>query len=220
MPNKQVWPLGQIRGPYNQRSARAKTEALFLDNIGRIVTRAMIISVLGTNARTGEAYENWHQRLSELRTDMGYTILSNRDDPSLAVGEYVMPSPEKRAQAGRRVTPTRECWQQVLDRAANSCEWAEDGQRCSLAHGDTDPVGGGTVRLTPDHSTPHSVSPNSDPQDPSKWRALCGRHQVMKKNYWDDATGKLNLPAILQAASKADKVAAYQFLRRYFGDAD
>ena len=45
-----------------------------------------------------------------------------------------------------------------------------------------------------------------------------GRHQVVKKNYWDSFTGKLNVYAIVQAAPEDDKKAAYEFLKQYFGD--
>jgi hypothetical protein len=89
---------------------------------------------------------------------------------------------------------------------------------CGLKDGDIDPIGGGTVRLTPDHKTPHAVNANADPGDPAKWQALCGRHQVMKKNYWDDNTGWLNVSAIVQAASEQEKRAVYEFLKSYFGD--
>jgi hypothetical protein len=64
-------------------------------------------------------------------------------------------------------------------------------QRVSLSgRSPIDPIGGGTVK-TPDHVTPHAVDPNSDPENPNQWQALCGRHQVMKKNFWDGATGKV-----------------------------
>ena len=55
-----------------------------------------------------------------------------------------------------------------------------------------------------------------DPSDPSKWQPLCGRHQVMKKNYWDDETGWLNVVAIVQAASEVQKREVFDFLKRYF----
>ena len=58
-----------IKGPYNQRSIRARIEAFFLDNLGRVATREQIIQV-ATDPVTGRQPENWHQRLSELRTDM------------------------------------------------------------------------------------------------------------------------------------------------------
>ncbi len=76
------------------------------------------------------------------------------------------------------------------------------------------------MKLTPDHVTPHSVDPNSDPDNPAQWQALCGRHQVMKKNFWDTATGKVNLLAILQAASLTQKREALAFLEQYFKKID
>jgi hypothetical protein len=133
--------------------------------------------------------------------------------------EYMMPHAERRATAKKRVRPTEYAWSAVLHRASDACEWIDaNGGRCGLREGDRDPVGGGTVHLTPDHLTPHEVDPDSDPADPRHWRALCGRHQVTKKNFWDDRTGKMNVYAIVQAASEKDKRRVYEFLREYFGD--
>ena len=39
----------------------------------------------------------------------------------------------------------------------------------------------------------------------------------MKKNYWDNSTGKLNVYAVVQAASVADKRVVFQFLLEHFG---
>jgi len=63
----------EVRGPYLQRSIKGRIRALFLDNIGRVVTRDQIREV-ARDPETGREPENWHQRLSELRTDEGYTI--------------------------------------------------------------------------------------------------------------------------------------------------
>ncbi len=71
------------------------------------------------------------------------------------------------------------------------------GDECNLKEGNIDPIGGGTVKLTPDHKRPHQMDPKSDSDDPAQWQALCGRHQVVKKNYWDNLTGKLNAEAIV-----------------------
>jgi len=213
-PSSKVY--GKVNGPYPQTTVRKRIEALFLDNIGKVVTREMIIEA-AADPTTGRQPENWHQRLSELRTDVGYTILSWRDDASLAVEEYLMPTKLKRPAAAKRVKPSKACWDAVLRYANHACEWDEDGQVCGLKEGDTDPVGGGKVRLTPDHKSPHSMKPDTDPADPNQWRALCGRHQVMKKNYCDNQTGKLNITAILQAAKERDKRVALAFLLKYFG---
>ncbi|MDP4299704.1 hypothetical protein [Leptothrix discophora] len=201
---------------YEQKSVSQRIEALFLNNIGKVVTREQIIRA-ATDPVTGKEPENWHQRLSELRTDKGYTILSKRDWRALTPEEYVLATAERRPTAAKRVLPTGACWNSVLARSNNTCEWREDGQACGMSEGDTDPIGGGTVRLTPDHMVPHSVDPASDPTDPGKWQALCGRHQVMKKNYWDSSSGKINVVAILQAVNEQQKREALTFLVRYFG---
>ena len=208
---------GKIKGPYHQKSGKDRIRAFFLDNIGKIVTGDQIKEV-ARNPETGHIPENWHQRLSELRTDEGYTIKSQRNGESLGVGEYMMPTLERRATASKRARIDAETWKQVLNRANHKCEWKEGGVSCGLKEGDIDSVGGGTVKLTPDHKRPHSVDPESDPKDADAWQALCGRHQVVKKNYWDHTTGKLNVYAIVQAASEAEKKEIYRFLKEYFGD--
>ncbi len=196
---------------------KKRIEALFLDNIGKIVTREMIIEV-ARDPNSGVNPENWHQRLSELRTNDGYEILSYRDRNWLKTGQYLMETSEKNERASSRVIIDPETWKEVLKRAGYSCQWKDGNTECGLKQGDTDPVGGGTVRLTPDHLTPHSVDPKIDPKDPNKWQALCGRHQIMKKNYWDDQTGKLNTYAIVQSASIDEKREIYRFLQQFFGD--
>lgn len=201
-------------GTYPQKSIKGRIEAFFLDNLGKVATREQILEV-ATNKETGEEPENWHQRLSELRTDDGYTILTNRDRNFLKVGEYIMPNDKKSPVSGKRTKPTEPTWSKVLKRADYKCEWHEG---CGLKNGDIDPIGGGTVKLTPDHKTPHSLDPNCDPQNPDCWQALCGRHQVMKKNYWDSNSGELNVLAIIQAATKKVKLEVYNFLKQFFGD--
>lgn len=204
-----------IKGSYTQRSVRERIEAFFLDNLGKIVTREQLIQV-ATDPKTGRSPENWHQRLSELRTDKGYTILTWRNRGNLRMSEYLMPDAERRPTAARRLRPTADTWERVLDFAGGRCTWSEDGIVCGLRQGDIDPIGGGTVKLTPDHKQPHSVHARIDATDPTKWQPLCGRHQVMKKNYWDDETGWLNVVAIVQSASEEQKRQVYDFLTRYF----
>lgn len=207
---------GEIKKTYLQSSIKKRIEALFLDNLGKILTREQIIKV-SVDPKTGRAPENWHQRLSELRTDDGYTILSWRNRGYLNVEEYLMPHTKKRDNADKRVKPDDITWLKVLERANYSCEWNEDAQICGLKDGEIDPVGGGRVKLTPDHKNPHSINSRTDKKNPSQWQALCGRHQVMKKNYWDSTTGKMNVYAIIQAAPKKQKEQVFKFLLEYFG---
>ena len=198
-------------GALAEPTVSRRVERLFLDNIGKVLTRHQIAQA------AGETVENWHQRLSELRTDKGYRILSHRDRSWLKPGEYLMESSVRTPTAKVRVMPSSACWSAVLLRASDSCEWDEDGIRCDLREGDIDPIGGGTVVLTPDHMTPHNMDPNSDPDDPESWRALCGRHQVMKKNFWDNSSGKMNYRAIVQAAPAQDKQAILSMLLEFYG---
>lgn len=197
-------------------AVRDRIRDFFLANIGKTVTREQIIEA-SRDPDTGREPENWHQRLSELRTDEGYTILAARDSDRLKPGQYMMPHADRREIAGKRVRPTPKTWKAVLERAKDCCEWNEAGEQCGLHAGAVDPIGGGRVKLTPDHMSPHSVNPNSDPDDPKQWQALCGRHQVTKKNYWDNTTGKLNVYAIVQAASASDKRDVFNFLLGFFG---
>jgi hypothetical protein len=39
----------------------------------------------------------------------------------------------------------------------------------------------------------------------------------MKKNYWDNLTGKINAYAVVQAASEREKRDIFRFLLEYFG---
>jgi len=209
--------LAVVRKRYRQESVRERIRTFFLDNIGRIATREQVQKV-ARDPKTGRVPENWHQRLSELRTDEGYTILSWRNRGDLKVSEYLMPTSEKRSTAAKRLKIHHDTWLRVLERADYRCEWQEGGAACGLKSGDTDPIGGGTVKLTPDHKRPHAIDPAADPKNPDAWQAFCGRHQVVKKNYWDHTTGWLNVYAIVQAASETEKRRVYEFLRSYFGD--
>jgi hypothetical protein len=207
---------GKLKGEYTQKSVKERIEALFLDNIGKVITREQIIEA-ATDPKTRKQPENWHQRLSELRTDNGYTILSWRNRGWLRVEEYLMPSSERRQTAGKRERPDKETWEAVLQRANNACEWTEGNEICGLKEGEIDSVGGGRVKLTPDHKNPHSINPDTDTKDVNQWQALCGRHQVMKKNYWDTNTGKMNVYAIIQSATNNEKEIVFKFLLDYFG---
>src|SRR5687767_4687016 len=93
--------------PGKKKSVRGRIEDLFLVNVGKVVTRAQILEA-ARDPDTGIEPENWHQRLSEMRTDMGYTILSHRDRRELKVEDYLMPHTERRVAARGRVRPSEQ----------------------------------------------------------------------------------------------------------------
>jgi hypothetical protein len=205
-----------VIGKYPQKSVLRRIEAFFLENIGLIATRDMLQKV-ARDPKTKKVPENWHQRLSDLRCLHGYTIRSWRNQGNLRIMEYLMPTSKRRSSARKRIGISPAAWKVVLTRSNSTCEWNEAGQHCGLREGDIDPIGGGTVRLQADHKTPHTMHAQPDRDDPNSWQALCGRHQVIKKNFWDNTNGKLNVYAIVQAAPQSVKLEVYQFLKRYFG---
>lgn len=212
MAGREDYEFAKVEKEYTQNSGKERIKQFFFDNLNKIVTNEQLQEVASMNYEG--RYENWHQRLSELRTDEGYTILSRRDREWLNQGEYLMPHKKKKETASKRIYISDEAWAKVLERANHACEW----EGCGLREGDTDPIGGGTVQLQPDHMTPHDSVSEIDADDPDQWQALCGRHQVMKKNFWDDETGKLNYYAIVQSAPASEKRKIYKMLKKYFGD--
>ena len=194
---------------YSQSSARLRIEAFFIDNVGLIVTREHLVQVASCPV-SGQHRENWHQRLSELRNNFGYTILSWRDNKTLKPGEYVMPTLDRRTCTVRKAAGAS--IKAALMAISPVCQF----EGCGLAEGDSDPIGGGTVRLQCDHKSGHAFPDSSRPACLDDWQLLCGRHNVLKKNFWDDKTGKSNVVGILQASSEKEKQLALQFLQSYF----
>jgi len=202
--------LDKVAKKYTDTTIRKRLENFFLDNIGIIVTNEHLKEV-AIDPVSGQEPENWHQRLSELRTDHGYTILSQRDNAGLKTGEYCLVSAEKRESAKSRVAADKKIKAELL--AANPvCAYPG----CGLKEGAIDPVGGGTVRLQLDHKTAHDHDDLGE-DNKDNYQLLCGRHNVTKKNLWDDNTGKLNVRAIIQAFSKTEKEQALKWLNDYFG---
>jgi hypothetical protein len=115
-------------------AVRDRIRNLFLGRIGKVVTRQEIVEA-SKDPTTGQEPENWHQRLSELRTDEGYTILAARDSDALKPGEYMMPHADRREIAGKRVRPTPATWKKVLERSGDRCEWNEADKNAAYTQG-------------------------------------------------------------------------------------
>lgn len=97
-------------------SVRQRILDLFLANVGAVVTRDQIQRA-ARDPKAKKVPENWHQRLSELRTDYGYNIQSNRDTQELGVSEYRLTSATPGTVAGKRVKIAPDAWTAVLERA-------------------------------------------------------------------------------------------------------
>jgi len=125
--NSSRFPRGEIKGQYNQKSAADRIEALFLDNVGKILSGEQIEQVA--------QIKRWHQRVSELRTDKGYTVWTNNDLRELQVSEYIMPNSKKRVVTPR-VSIADATWNTILQNANSTCEWNHNGEKCPLKRGD------------------------------------------------------------------------------------
>lgn len=195
----------------NTNNVRGRILAFLVENVGAVVTREQIQHA-ARDPETGKAPENWHQRLSELRVDDGYNILSWRDREWLKPGQYLLESTTPARVPKPRSNLTRSQKRELFARDGNRCQWPE----CQLVAGATDPIGGGTVVLTADHRAPHSLPDGGWTGTLDDWQTLCARHQQEKKNFIDDRTGRKNLRELVRAASKEVKQTIYQDLLAYF----
>jgi len=192
-------------------NVRGRIRDFLVRNIGKVVTRQQIQEA-ATDPDTGKVPENWHQRLSELRVDEGYDILSWRDREGLKLGQYLLESANPKRVAKPREYLTAEEKSKLFARDGHRCQWPG----CSLAAGATDPTGGGSVVLTADHKSPHSLADGQWTGTLDDWQTLCARHQQEKKNFIDDRTGRKNLRELVRAAGKEEKRVIFEDLKEYF----
>jgi len=192
-------------------NVRGRIRDFLIKNVGKVVTREQIQKA-ARDPDTGKEPENWHQRLSELRVDEGYDILSWRDREGLKPGQYLLEfaTPKRVPKPREYLTPDEKA--RLLERDGHRCQWPG----CFLSAGDIDPIGGGTVVLTADHRSPHSLPDGKWTGTLDDWQTLCARHQQEKKNFIDDRTGRKNLRELVRAAGKAEKRQIYEDLKAYF----
>lgn len=197
----------------SSNNVRGRIRDFLIQNVGKVVTREEIQQA-AMNPETGKIPENWHQRLSELRVDEGFDILSWRDREGLKPGQYMLASATAQRVAKPRQYLSDVERAELFSRDGEKCQWPG----CSLTAGAIDPVGGGTVVLTADHKSPHSLPDGKWTGTLDDWQTLCARHQQEKKNFIDDVTGRKNLRELVRAAGEPVKLQIYADLKAYFGD--
>ncbi len=188
--------------------ARWRILDFLLAHVGETVTNEQIQAHLDA---TGGSIDRWHQRLSELRTDYGWTILSHRDRDDLGRGEYRLESKVPCRDARKREPIPAAVRAEVIARD-KSCQ----AGGCRLRDGDTDPETGGIVRLVPDHVVPASDGGRSTAEN---LRAMCARHNTARSNLYTGGKGrkdKPNLAALMRAASRDEKRKVYASLYAHF----
>jgi len=128
----------------------------FLVNIGKVLESKQI------QKASGGAVE-WARRVSELRNEEGYQILSHKDRADLKPGQYLLETTVRLPAFRRGISKETRAW--VLERNGYTC------QMCGVAAGDPDPLGGPrTVRLTIGHIKDKSKGGDDTPQN---LRAIC-----------------------------------------------
>lgn len=192
-------------------TVKSRILEFLVKNVGQVVTRAQIQEA-ATDPESGKVPENWHQRLSELRVDSGYDIHSWRDNKSLKPGQYVLQSATPQRIAKPRAHLSTKEREELFQRDDWMCQWPG----CELRQGTIDPVGGGSVVLTADHRSPHSLLEQRWTGTLEDWQTLCTRHQQEKKNFIDDRTGRRNLRELVRCASRAEKRLIFEDLQAYF----
>lgn len=104
-------------------SAKAKILEFFLANMGRPVHWKELQKLTGIT--------EWGRRVRELRNEMGYQILSDKDRSDLSPGYYFMET-DKRLPAFER-NISKQLRAMVLERNGNTC------RMCGAGAGDADP---------------------------------------------------------------------------------
>lgn len=195
-------------------SVKSRIREFLIEHVGVVVAREEIQEA-ARDPETGKVPENWHQRLSELRVDEGYDILSWRDRKQLRPGEYLLEVAQPTRAPKPRKYLNKKDKQELFERDGYACQWPD----CELRHGDTDPVGGGKVVLTADHRSPHSLPGSNWTGTLEDWQTLCARHQQDKKNLIDDRTGRRNVRELVRVAGEDVKRQIYEDLMTYFNAA-
>lgn len=198
-----------------RNNVKSRIRDFLIINAGKVVSREDI-QAAAADPETGTTPENWHQRLSELRVDEGYDILSWRDRNFLKPGQYLLETPTPVRVAKPRAYLSKAEKDTLFTRDNFSCLWPG----CNLKQGDVDSVGGGTVVLTADHVSPHSLSEGKWTGTLDDWQTLCARHQQEKKNFIDDRTGRKNLRELVRCAGREEKQKIYDDLQTYFRSND
>lgn len=167
-----------------------------LENRGTVVEHTEITAHL---RRRGWRGDKWHQRLSELRVNGGWDILSWRDRADLRQGQYLLIDEQPAREAKPRKAVSDKLRAQVVERDGCCQHKITAKQICGLREGDYDEISGATVRLQADHVTPHSKGGETVLEN---LQAMCARHQVTKSNRRDG--DQIDLVAAIRDASRDD----------------
>ncbi len=189
-------------------SARERIKNLFLNNIGKTVTKEQI----SIEADISE----WARRVRELRDEFGYEIKSHKEMPGeLKPGEYLLENPKPNPKAKERKI-SKDQYFRVLNRDGHCC------LSCGRKPGDKHPTNANKlIKLVIDHVYPISDAEkyNVDPYSDGNLQTLC---DFCNEGKWNKFSGKIgesreNLTALVRHASKEEQMRVYDMLKKIFG---
>ena len=182
---------------------KAGIRAFLLANIGKVVTTEQIRDASGNQVQ-------YSRRMRELRNDEGWKISSHNDRSDLKPGEYVLeeePLQLLEYRFSRNMSGRLRA--QVLERNGYTC------QMCGVGAGDL-MDDGRKARL----HVGHIVDKDHGGKDElTNLRALCSTCNQGAKNIVQEPPSWTWLLAQLRRASAEDQRAAFDWLKRKFGEA-
>ena len=186
-----------------RESAKERLKNFFQAHVGEIVTAKHL-------QEAAAPVSEWARRVRELRDEEGWPIHSHHDSDDLKPGEYRLQSrPNQQLDVRFLRGISQRLRAEVFDRNGFTC------QMCGLTPGDIDPETNRKVRLHVDHIRDKNLG-GLDNLD--NLRTLCSTCNQGAKNVTMEKPSQIWLLSQLRRAGNAEQRAAYEWLRKKFGD--
>lgn len=185
------------KGYQGKVSIKERFRYLFTHNLRRRFSRDQLQEVAGRDK------PRWHQRISELRTDDGYTIKQARHENT---SWYAMPHADCRDMTASRF-PLDKYRDGLIERDGDTCAL------CCVKDGEMSERTTTKVTLQPDHIIPHA---HGGKDSMSNLQLLCQPCNLFKKEHYRPPE-----KTVLAAVSLADrhtKLLVYEKLQAEFAE--
>jgi 5-methylcytosine-specific restriction endonuclease McrA len=191
-----------MRKPGSQKRIRQ----FLLAHVGEVVSSNQIRDAIGTQVT------EWARRVRELREEEKWPILTHNDRADLKPGQYILTEkPPERDNVLFSRPISAKLRAEVLDRNGFTC------QMCGLCPGEIDPDTGRKVRLHIGHIKDKSLGGKDEL---SNLHALCSTCNQGAKNITGEKPTWIWLKAQIKRAGQDDQKAAFEWLKKKFGEKD